>query len=296
MDYALGIDLGGTNIKAVVVSREGETLHKSEIRFDPDVPMDWANRIRELVDSARRERGPASSIGLSAPGLVASDGTAIVRMPDRLLGLEGLVWKDFLGVDIAVPVLNDAHSALLGECWLGAARGFDNVFLLTLGTGVGGAALVQGRLLRGHIGRGGHLGHVCLDPNGPPGITGMPGSLEDAIGNATLWTRSKGRFHSTRDLVEAHRAGDIGASEVWLTSVRRLACAVASFINILDPEAAIIGGGIARAGSALFEPLERWVRQYEWAPAGTRVRIVPAELGELAGAYGAAYNAIGGKT
>ena len=292
MPYAIGIDLGGTNIKSVVVSLEGETFSKSEVTFEPAVLMDWGQKIRGIVQKVQAERGEAAAIGLSAPGLAARDGSAIVCMPERLQGLEGLNWQSYLGFERPVPILNDAHSALLGEAWLGAARGFKDVFMLTLGTGVGGAALVDGRLLCGHIGRGGHLGHICLNPDAPPGITGMPGSLEETIGNCTVWARTNGRFQFTRDLVEAHKAGDREASRVWLDSVRRLACAIASLINVLDPEAAIIGGGIARAGTALFDPLQEWVRQFEWAPTGTHVKILPAQLGEFAGAYGATRNAL----
>ncbi|HEV8293394.1 MAG TPA: ROK family protein, partial [Tepidisphaeraceae bacterium] len=205
MNYLLGIDLGGTNIKAVVVTPEGKTIDQAQVTFAPDVPMDWAYKIRDLAEKTKRDRGAAPMrMGVSAPGLAARDGRSIVRMPERLQGLEGLDWTKFLQAEHLVPVLNDAHAALVGEAWLGAARGFKNVFMLTLGTGVGGAALVDGRLLCGHIGRGGHLGHICLDANKPPGITGMPGSLEDAIGNSTVSLRSNGRFHSTRDLVEAH--------------------------------------------------------------------------------------------
>jgi len=292
MRYAIGIDLGGTNIKSVIVTPEGDTLGQSEVSFDPAKPMDWGHKIRSIIDNLHRERGESANVGVSAPGLAARDGSHIVHMPGRLEGLQGLNWQQFLQTKRQVPVLNDAHSALLGEAWLGAATGYKDVFMLTLGTGVGGAALVDGRLLCGHIGRGGHLGHVCLDPDKPPGITGMPGSLENAIGNCTIWTRSNGRFQFTRDLVAAHNAGDAEATKVWLDSVRRLACAVASFINVLDPEAAIIGGGIARAGAALFDPLQQWVPQFEWSPTGTHVKILPAKLGEFAGAYGAARNAL----
>src|ERR1051325_313643 len=96
-----------------------------------------------------------------------------------------------------------------------------------------------------NIQRAGHLGHVCLDPNGPVDVTNMPGSLEMMIGNCTITERTNGRFKTTHDLIAAHNAGDAGATTVWLKSVRDLACAVASFINVLDPEVVIIGGGIA---------------------------------------------------
>ena len=113
----------------------------------------------------------------------------------------------------------------------GAAAGSRDAVLLTLGTGVGGAIMSEGRLVEGHIGRAGHLGHVCLDPDGPVSIAGMPGSLENAIGNGSLSERSKGRFADTRALVEAHVAGDAEAGEIWLRSVWVLACAIASIVN-----------------------------------------------------------------
>ena len=293
MDYAIGIDLGGTNIKAVMVSESGELLGHHTCQTEDDSAANWAGLIRRQIEEfERRFEQQAMSIGLAAPGLVAPDGRSITSMPGRLEGLEGLVWADFLKVERPVPVLNDAHAALLGEVWKGAATGCRDVVLLTLGTGVGGAILTDGRLLRGHIGRGGHLGHLCLNPDGAPDIVGMPGSLEDAIGNCTLAARSEGRFTTTRQLVGAYLAGDPKATEIWLRSVFQLACAVASMINALDPEVIILGGGIARAGPALFEPLDGFLEKVEWRPDGHRVRIVPATLGEIAGALGAAYNAI----
>ena len=293
MNYAIGIDLGGSSIKAVTATPAGEALSRHNIDFDPDKNMEWAGKIRALAQQLQQERGgPAGSIGVSAPGLAAADGRSIACMPERLQGLEGLDWTKFLGAPKMVPVLNDAHAALLGEAWVGAARGFENVIMLTLGTGVGGAAMVDGRLLRGHIGRAGHLGHASLDPDGPPDCAGTPGSLEVAIGNCTIQDRSGGRFHTTHDLIAAHLKGDAEASAIWLKSVKALAAAICSFINILDPEAVIVGGGIARAGAALFGPLQRFLERMEWRPGGHRASILPAQLGELAGAFGAAHNAL----
>jgi glucokinase len=264
--------------------------------------MDWAHKIRGLVrdiqsqaTSGNDAAEPAAldaAVGVSAPGLASPDRRSISHMPSRLGGLEGLDWTEFLGARHPVPVLNDAHAALMGECWVGAARDFQNVIMLTLGTGVGGAAMVDGRVLRGHLGRAGHLGHICLDPQGTPDVTGTPGSLENAIGNCTIGVRTNGRYQSTHDLVAAYRAGNCQATSIWLQSVRELACAIVSFINILDPEAVIIGGGIARSGEALFGPLQRNVDEMEWRPSGHRTKIIPAQLGEFAGAYGAAHNAL----
>jgi glucokinase len=164
--------------------------------------------------------------------------------------------------------------------------------LLTLGTGVGGAAMVDGSLLRGHIGRAGHFGHISLDPAGPRDIANTPGSLEDAVGECTLKQRSHGRYTSTAELVAACRKGDHEARKIWLKSVEALAAGIASLINVLDPEIIVLGGGIANAGAALFRPLSKALTKFEWRPGGARVRIVAAELGERAGAFGAAWNAL----
>ena len=289
ISYSLGLDLGGSSVKSVAVTSSGEVLTRRQVEFDARSNMDWAARIGELVAAYTSERhGPPDTIGFAAPGLASSNGRSIAFMPGRLDGLENLDWTHYLESPTEIPVLNDAHAALLGEVWLGAARGLRNVILVTLGTGVGGAAMVDGHLLQGEIGRAGHLGHSSLDPWGVPDICGTPGSLELAMGNCTLPSRAGGRFATTHELVQAHLAGDAQASKVWLDSVRRLAAALASFINILDPSAVIIGGGIARSGPALFEPLAAFLEPMEWRPGGHRVRLLPAELGEFAGALGAA--------
>jgi glucokinase len=300
MSFALGIDLGGSSVKAVAVTLEGVLLSHTNVPFDAREQFDWGRKIQALIGDVECQHGtPAWAIGVSAPGLAARDGRSIARMPGRLQGLEGLNWTEFLspGRDLEapnvrreVPVLNDAHAALLGEAWLGAARGFQNVFMLTLGTGVGGAAIVDGRLLKGSVGRGGHLGHICLDLDGPRDVCHMPGSLEAFVGNYNIEERTGGRFKTTHDLVAAHTRGDAAATEIWLKSVRALGYGISSLINVLDPEAVIIGGGIARSGAVLFEPLEKFVRDSEWN-VGATVRIIPAQLGELAGAYGAAWAA-----
>jgi len=292
MSYSIGIDLGGTNIKIVVLSDQGELI--DYLTFDSgDADRSWAETIKCHVMKIQTQRGEAPChIGVASPGLAAKDCKSIAYMRGRLAGLEGFVWTDFLDSPNTVFVLNDAHAALLGEVWQGAAKGHSNVVLLTLGTGVGGAVLADGRLLKGHIGRAGHLGHVSLNSDGAPDIVGTPGSLEEMIGNYNISTRSRGRFNSTRELVEAHRKGDPGATLIWLRSVFHLAAAIASFINAFDPEIVVIGGGIAQAGPALLEPLNEYLDRFEWRPMDVNVPIRVAALGERAGAIGAAYYAM----
>jgi len=290
MSYSIGVDLGGTNIKIVVVSADGTVLDFMTCDT-ADSEGSWAQTIKTNLLQIQNRRGPAPChIGLAAPGLAATDGKSIAYMQGRLAGLQGFMWEEFL--QSSVVVLNDAHAALLGEVWQGAAKGYRNVILLTLGTGVGGAVLIDGHLIKGQIGRAGHLGHTSINSDGALDIVNTPGSLEQMIGNYNLAERSGGRFTSTRKLVEAHLDGDSEATIIWLRSVHHLAAAIASFINAFDPEVVIIGGGIAQAGSTLFEPVRQNLNRFEWRPLDHHVPVIAAALGEKAGAIGAAYHAL----
>ena len=289
MAFALGLDLGATNTKLIAVRQNGEVLERRIDATQDHGERQWAGHIKNMIAEVEAKLGAiAEWVGLAAPGLASRDHHAIAFMPGRLQGLEGLNWTGFLQRSKRVAVLNDAHAALYGEHWLGAARGFENAILLTLGTGVGGAILSRGQLFTGTIGRAGHLGHICLDTAAPRDIVNTPGSIEMLIGDYTEQERSKGLFHSTRELVAAHREGHQAATEIWLRSVRALSCAIASLINVLDPDAVIIGGGISSAGEDLFEPLRKFLDEVEWRPGGHRVNIMAAELGDWAGAFGAA--------
>lgn len=288
MAYTLGIDLGGTAVKALAVEREGGVLAEWTIPTEDQPSGGWKCGIAELLRVARGQLGEPLGVGVAAPGLPSSDGDSICYLPGRLQGLEGLNWRQFLGMKTHVPVLNDARAALAGEAWLGAARGCRNAILLTLGTGVGGAALVDGRILGGHLGRAGHLGHLSLDPEGPLDIANTPGSLEDAIGECTILQRSGGRWRRTSEMLEAAEAGDEHALSVWLKSMRALAAGCASLVNLFDPEILVIGGGISKAGALLLDPLERDFRRFEWCPGGARVRMCLSHLGNRSGALGAA--------
>jgi glucokinase len=290
MAYAIGVDVGVTNTKSVCAAEDGAVLSQQTVATEADKP-DWPQRVKAHIQHLEQQRGgPARWLGIAAPGMASPDGSCIAWMQGRLGEVEGLKWSEFLGRP--APVINDAQAALLGEVWTGAARGAANAVLLTLGTGVGGALLVDGRLLRGHLGRAGHLGHISLDPGGGKDVTNTPGSLEEMIGDYTLPQRSDGRFKTTEELVARYKQGDAAAAAVWLKSIKALGAAVASLVNVADPEVVIIGGGIASAGAALFDPLAKMMDEFEWRPHGRRARIVRAALGEYAGALGAAHNAI----
>jgi len=291
MRYAIGIDIGVSYVKCVVISDGGEILLRHQTATHAE-KSDWPEGVKKYIAGIEKQRGEAQWLGIAAPGLAAPDGSGISWMQGRLGEVEGLRWTEFLGRKRAVPVLNDAQAALLGEVWKGSAAGARNAILLTLGTGVGGAIMVDGMILKGHIGRAGHIGHMTLDVDGANDITGAPGTLEALIGNYTIRERSGGRFESTHDVVAAAGRGDAKAKEVWERSVHQLGCAIVSMINIADPEVVIIGGGIATAGPALFEPLKAVLDKHEWRPHGHHAKVVAAALGEFAGAIGAAHNAM----
>jgi glucokinase len=281
-DLALGIDIGGTQIKYVLID-QGGTVSKSA-----QVPtVDDADSLASTVTNIIEESSQLfSAIGISAPGIAASDNRSIAWMRGRLQSVEGLNWALLLDRDIWT--LNDAHAAAVAESWIGAAQGKQHVLVLTLGTGVGGGIIVDGQLLQGATGRAGHLGHITLNSTGSADIVGMPGSLEDAIGNHSISARSGGRFDSTFNLLKAVAAGDKHATECWKNSLDGLAVGIASLINCFDPEVVVLGGGISESGSVLFDTLKESLDLCEWRPCGNGVPIVPATLGQWAGAIGVA--------
>jgi glucokinase len=230
--------------------------------------------------------GNNSVIGISAPGLPSDDNTTIAYMPGRMQGLENFSWSEFL--QTPTYVLNDAVAALIAEATSGAAKNKQHVVMLTLGTGVGGAILIDGKPYQGAFNKAGHFGHMVIDEGGDRDVTGMPGSLEDCIGNCTIEKRSNGRFFSTHDMLISFGNGDTFAREIWLRSVRQLAIGIASITNILSPQVIVLGGGIAEAGSVLFEPLNKYLEEFEWRAGGNKVEIVKAVYGDLAGTIGAA--------
>ncbi len=287
-ELALGIDLGGTRIKAVAINKAGEILHQIYMPTnDGKEDASWKEAVATAVKELKKlvEHNDIV-IGISAPGLPNASNTHIAYMPGRLQGLEKFNWGELL--QTKTFVLNDAVAALMAEANYGVAKGYKNVAMITLGTGVGGAILINGKPYQGNFQKAGHIGHMVIDSDGDPDVTGMPGSLEEAIGNYTVEKRSNGRFLETHSLLKAYRQGDDDAKSVWLTSIKKLALGVASVTNILSPDCIIIGGGMIAAGDDLFNPLEKFLEQYEWRAGGNKTKILKAGFGDLAGAAGAA--------
>ncbi len=293
--HYLGIDIGGTKIKVVVLDEHGTILEKNEALTEDGASEQelWKRKIIAIIQQKTKQYGETNqnglSIGISAPGLVDSKNKMTLHMPERLKGIEDFNWSSELGRDISV--INDGQSACLAEYEsFYQTKGVLHFLMLTLGTGVGGGIIINGQLYQGNLQRAGHVGHMSVDYNGAPTMTNMPGSLEHAVGNFSISERTNGQFNSVRELVNAYGKGDPKAEVWWLESVQKLAIGLASLTNILAPELIVLGGGIsAGAGKDLFEPLEKFMSDYEWRPGTYQTKIKGARLGAYAGAIGAAY-------
>ncbi|GAB4032223.1 ROK family protein [Spirosoma gilvum] len=289
MNQSIGIDLGGTRIKGILMNMDtGEVLERRIVPTNDSETGSWKAVVQQIVQELKATtNGPIQGVGLAAPGLPTVDNSAIACMPGRLPGLEGFNWGSFLNE--RVHVLNDAHAAMMAEARFGAARNIANAALITLGTGVGGGLMVGGQLYQGFYQMAGHIGHMTVDADSDSlDVTQLPGSLEEAIGNATVSRRSYGRYQTTHELVAGYAAGEPLATLVWLASIRRLAVAIASIANLFSPEVIILGGGITQANDALFTPLQTFIDLFEWRPAGKKTTICKAHYEDWAGAIGAA--------
>jgi glucokinase len=283
----IGVDLGGTRIKSVALDKQGNILQELYTATQDGDDAAWKKATAASIEELKSKLGTSDFVlGISAPGLPNEKNSAIAYMPGRLQGLENFDWSSF--IKHRTWVLNDAIGAMMAEAKLGVAKNKKNAVLITLGTGVGGAILIDGKPYQGSFQKAGHIGHITLDNEGEPDVTGMPGSLEDAIGNATIQKRSQGKFRDTYELLDAFRKGDHFARTVWLTSVKKLAIGIACVTNVLSPECVILAGGITEAGKDLFEPLEKFLSLYEWRAGGNKTTILKSQFGDMAGAIGAA--------
>lgn len=281
---AIGIDLGGTRIKAVLIDEYGQIIQETITKTD-DKNGSWKIGVKQAFDQLITGNEEVS-VGLSAPGIPNKNNSCIQYMPERLIGIEGFDWSDYFKKKVFV--VNDAIAAMSAEVKFGAAKGCKDAIMITIGTGVGGALFINGKIHQGAFQKAGHIGHMSINQDGEPDICGMPGSLEEAIGNYSVEKRSNGMFQSTAELIEALKFGNLDAKRIWLKSVRSLAIAIASLGNILSPEKIILAGGITNAGEILTKPLKEYMASYEWIVGGEAMKIEIAHFGEHAGALGAA--------
>jgi glucokinase len=290
--HILGIDIGGTRLKAGLVDDTGAISCMTCTRT-PSTLAEFREEMERIVCLRA-----ADGVGIGCKGIINTETTRVEVLPGTLHFLEGHLLSDLAPGAALVRADNDARAALAGEVAWGAARGRRNAVMLTLGTGVGGGILADGRLLRGSTGVAGHLGHLTVDPEGPVCICGNRGCLEtvfsaraieaDAIAAVLrgCYSNLTGRFAADPRAITceavfaAAAAGDSVARTICNRAVKYLAGAIAGIFGALDPEVVILGGQIAEAGAVLFEPLQRQVTERARRLVGHDVPIVRAEIAE----------------
>ena len=309
--YIIGIDLGGMSAKGAVFTQKGELLYCDKMKTNKtdgfDGTVEWlASLCKSLAKNANINFDDVEAIGVGAPGVVDSNDGVVLRwsnfdwqdapLAKRLSELTGK----------QVFVANDANTAALGEAKFGATAQYQSSVLLTIGTGVGGGMVFDGKLIEGYKCAGAELGHITIREGGLPCACGRRGCYERYASatalisqsrhamvedlNSLMWQLVDGKIEnvSGRTAFAAAKQGDATAKKVIEQFVGYLSEGIADFVNILRPEAIVLGGGIANEGEALFEPLRRAVDARTYIAMDiVPLKIVGAKLGNQAGVYGA---------
>jgi len=303
----LGIDFGAAQIKAGMVDETGSILAARTIETPADLDS-LLPSLREVIDWLIAATEQPAGVGVGCKGIIDPDSTRVELLPGALHFLEGLRLGDLVGLPPEVPVFadNDARVALAGEMVWGAARERQNVVMLTLGQGVGGAVLSGGRLLRGQTGLAGNLGHLTVAPDGTQCACGNRGCLETVFSGraieAQAWSavhrgcpssltrlfREQPQLVNCRTIFQAAREGDELASMIVHDAIGKLAAALAGLLHLFDPEIVIIGGQLSNAGADLMTPLEETVWERSRTLLGREVPLVEQQVADKSGIVGAA--------
>ena len=315
MRHILGVDLGGTNIVVGMVTEDGGSLYGLASRPTPvaEGPDGVISRIAEMVRRAVDEAkavvpGPIDvlGVGIGAPGPLDTARGIVHVAPN--LGWRNVPLRDRVGQLTALPAAleNDANCAVFGEWWMGAARGAAVVVGITIGTGVGGGIVIDGKLFHGTSDAAGEIGHTTIDSTGRRCKCGNYGCLEAYASGPAIASRAVEGIEAgepsdiprlvggdlsqvtAQTVYEAARAGDAFALEVVKDTARFLGTGVANLVNVLNPEVVVVCGGVTLAGDRLLEPLRAEVKRRAFKPAADACRIVAGSLTGTAGVYGAA--------
>ena len=308
---AVGIDFGGTRIKIGVVDSRGGILCRTGV----DVQQSWGRkklteilveRVEELFAEQAISRKDLLGVGMGLPGLIDFKKGFVHRLVN-VRGWRNVPFASLLRRRIRLPVFidNDVNLMALGEAAHGAARGFSQVVCITLGTGVGGALILNGELYRGATNSAGEIGHVPLSREGPLCACGSRGCFETYVGNRTITSRAKERIRKgektlVRDLIDgklehltpevlsqAARQGDPFSISIWKEVGEWVGIALAGVVNTYNPDRIVIGGGIAEAGEVLFRPIRRTLKMRALDFPVRGLQVVKAKLGNDAGVIGA---------
>ncbi len=313
--YILGVDLGGTNIVVGAATADGSrrfAIHSEPTRSSEGadaVVARMARMIEAAIAQTMKETGCKRSafagVGIGAPGPLDRERGLVIVTPN--LGWRDFPLRDRISNAVGLPATldNDANCATVGEWWLGAAQGGNDVIGVTIGTGIGGGLILNGQLHHGASDVAGEIGHTTIDSTGRLCGCGNYGCLEayasgpaiaqrarellagDEPSSLTAKVEGKLEHLTARIVYDAAKEGDFLARLVVRDTARFLGAGVANLLNIFNPDVVVLAGGVAMAGDTLFEPLRAEVRRRAFRPAVEACRIVPGTLGDSAGVLGA---------
>ncbi len=310
--YYVGVDLGGTNIKAGVCDENGTALTKPlSIPTEVDkgrnqVVLNIASVAEQAITKAGVERSAVAGLGIGSPGPM-SHRRGLVINPGNLPCMQNTPLRDIIKqrTGINTTLENDANAAAFGEYWAGAGRGVSDLVMFTLGTGVGGGVIADGRIIRGHFENGSELGHIIVQPGGRLCSCGQRGCVE-AYSSAYFLARhaedlmaegsqsslqryvDAGQMVMAEHVVEAAKSGDEVAKKVWDAACYYLAVTIVTMQHVSNPQKVVLAGGLIAAGDFLLEPIRRHFHALTWKLLDDYPEIIFAKLGNDAGFIGAA--------
>lgn len=313
--YIIGVDLGGTNIVCGAMPEDGsrEIAMRSQPTYAEQGADTVVDRIVQMIEDVialtSAETGAVREdfigVGVGAPGPLDRERGVVIVAPN--LGWHEFPLRDAIAQQVGLPVTldNDANCATVGEWWVGAAKGGRNVVGLTIGTGIGGGLILDGKLYHGSSDVAGEIGHTTIDSTGRRCKCGNYGCLEAYTSGPAIAERARealagdlnsmlpgmvqGRLEriTAQTVYDASRLGDMIAREVVRDTARFLGAGIANLLNIFNPDVVVVAGGVTAAGDALFEPLRAEVRRRAFRPAVEACRIVAGSLPGSAGVVGA---------
>ncbi len=295
-EYSIGLDLGGTNLRAAAIDHEGKLLHMvtghTQYSEGRDAIMD---DMVEAIASLREKQGAPglAGIGVVVPGFISLE-EGVVRNCNNIPALENFPIREQLRQRLNAPVIleNDANAAALGEQWMGAGRGVDDLVLLTLGTGIGGGIVSGGCLIRGFMGMAGELGHITVVPNGLPCGCGNRGCLEKHASATAISAMARLLGYgdvTAKQVYERAVAGDERAREIFISMGEALGIALATLVNAFNAPLYLLSGGVIGAWEFFAPAMLAEARRRSFSFRTTNTRVEKAQLGGEAGLFGAAY-------
>ena len=307
-EYCFGIDVGGTTIKIGFFKNNGEVLDKWEIttrteNFGENILSDICEAMEAKLAEKEISLDDIEGVGIGLPGPITNDGTVLqcVNLGWGTFNVEEKLSEMFRGIKVKAG--NDANVAALGEAWQGGGKDYDDIVMITLGTGVGGGVIINGKILTGYNGGAGEIGHMHVDDNETDSCNcGRKGCLEQftsatgvvrlakrLMNNTDKETKMRefGENITAKDVFDLAKEGDAGANEVVETMGTYLGTAMSHIAVVVNPQAFIIGGGVSKAGQFLIDAIKDKYRETCFAACGDAA-VHLATLGNDAGMYGAA--------